>query len=61
VKRPLGRPTRRYQNIIKVNDREIDCDDVSGWIWLRIESHRGLSVGGIETLLFCLCTVSWLM
>ena len=52
VKRPLGRPTRRYQNIIKVNDREIECGNVSGWNWLRIVSSRGLSICGNETLCF---------
>jgi len=41
-KSPLGRPTRKYQNIIKVNDREIDCGNVSVWNWLRVVSSRGL-------------------
>jgi len=52
VKRPLGRPTRRYQNITKVNDREIDCGNVSRWKWLRIVSNRGLSICGNEPLCF---------
>jgi hypothetical protein len=43
-KKPLGRPRRRWVDIIKMDLREIGWDGVVwiGLIWLRIGTVRGL-------------------
>jgi hypothetical protein len=41
-KRPLGSPRRRWVDNIKINLREIDCDDMTGSIWLKIVTNGGL-------------------
>jgi hypothetical protein len=35
-KRTLGRPRRRWEDIIKMNFREVEGDVGTGWSWLRI-------------------------
>jgi hypothetical protein len=39
--RPQGRPRRRWVDYIKIDLRE-DVVVWTGWIWLRIETSRGL-------------------
>jgi hypothetical protein len=41
-KRPLGRPRRVWENSIKINFKEIRCEDIEGFIWLRIVTSGGL-------------------
>jgi hypothetical protein len=44
VKRPLGRPRRRWMNTSKMDLREIGWDGMAwiGLIWLRIGTSGGL-------------------
>jgi hypothetical protein len=42
VKRPLGRPRRRWEDNIKVDLQEIGCGGMDWMIWLRIETDSGL-------------------
>jgi hypothetical protein len=41
-KRPLGRPTRRWEDGIKMDLREIGWGLCSGFTWLRIGTGGGL-------------------
>ena len=41
LKRPLGRPRRRWENNIKINQKEIDWE-TTGLMWLRIGISGGL-------------------
>jgi hypothetical protein len=40
-KRPLGRPRRRWEDIIRIDLREIGWGGVSECIWLRIGTSGG--------------------
>jgi hypothetical protein len=40
--RPLGRPRRSWKDDIKVDLNNIGCEDVDGFIWLRLGSSGGL-------------------
>jgi hypothetical protein len=40
-KRPLGRPTRRWEGNIKMDLQEMGCGNMDGLSWLRIESVVG--------------------
>jgi hypothetical protein len=42
VRRPLGRPRRRWENNIKMDLREIGFGMWIGFIWLRIGTGGGL-------------------
>jgi len=37
-KRPLGRPTRRWENNIEMDLQEVGCGVWTGSSWLRIET-----------------------
>jgi hypothetical protein len=37
-KRPLGRPRHRCEKSIKMDLNKIGCEDLTGFIWLRIEA-----------------------
>ena len=39
--RPLGRPTRRWKDNIKMDLREVGGVVGTGWSWLRIEMDGG--------------------
>jgi hypothetical protein len=41
-KRPLGRPTRRWVDNIKIDLRDIGWDGIDGSIWFRIGTSGGL-------------------
>ena len=40
-KRPLGRPRRRWENIIKMALHEAGCEGTTGSSWLRIGTGGG--------------------
>jgi hypothetical protein len=40
-KKPLGRPRRRWEHIIKANLQELGCGVWTGLSWLRIEAGGG--------------------
>jgi hypothetical protein len=42
VKRPLGRPRRRWENNITIDLRDIWWEGGTRCIWLRIETSGGL-------------------
>jgi hypothetical protein len=42
VKRPLGRPRRRWDDNIKMHLREIEIDGANCFCWLGIGSSSGL-------------------
>jgi hypothetical protein len=42
VKRPLGRPRRRWEDNIKLDLREMGSMGQNGFGWLRIEFNGGL-------------------
>jgi hypothetical protein len=41
-KRPLGRPRRRWEDNVKMDLTEIDWAVLTGFVWLRIGTSRGL-------------------
>jgi hypothetical protein len=41
-KRPLGRPSHRWEDNIKMDVRDIGIDERTGFGWLRIWSNGGL-------------------
>jgi hypothetical protein len=41
VKRPLGRPRRRWKDNIKMELQEVGCGVWTGLSWLRIETGGG--------------------
>jgi hypothetical protein len=42
IKRPLGRPRRRWEDGIRMDRREIGWGMWSGFSWLKIETGGGL-------------------
>ena len=40
-KRPLGRPSRRWENVIQMNLQEVVCGVWTGSSWLRIGTGDG--------------------
>jgi hypothetical protein len=40
-KRPLGRPTRRWEDNIKINLQEVACGGLDWSSWLRIQTGGG--------------------
>jgi hypothetical protein len=40
-KRPLGRPRRRWEDNIKMDLQEVECEVWTGISWLRIETGGG--------------------
>jgi hypothetical protein len=41
VRRPLGRPRRRWEDNIKMDLQEVECGIWAGLSWLRIETGGG--------------------
>jgi hypothetical protein len=41
-KRPLGTPTRRWEDNITMDLRETRCEDVDWMLWLKISTSYGL-------------------
>jgi hypothetical protein len=42
VRRPLGRPRRRWEDDIKLDIREMGIDGGTGFSWLRVGSSGGI-------------------
>jgi hypothetical protein len=40
-KRPLGRPSRRREDNIKMDHQVVGCEGITGLIWLRIGTGGG--------------------
>ena len=45
-KRPLGRPRRRWEDNIKMDLREVDCDP---WNWIGLDQDRVQWRGYVRT------------